>query len=69
MNSAFKQILENQMTIMEEIGDIKFCVLGLLKGHIPDEYNKALLERIESTEKLLKTENIVIHEILLSGGE
>lgn len=54
MNSAFRQILENQMTIMEELGDIKFCALGLLKGHIPDEYNKALLERIESTEKLLK---------------
>lgn len=53
MNSAFRQILENQMTIMEELGDIKFCVLGLLKGHIPDEYNKALLERIESTQKLL----------------
>lgn len=54
MNSAFRQILENQMTIMEELGDIKFCVLGLSKGHIPDEYNKALLERIEITEKSLK---------------
>lgn len=55
MNSAFRQILENQMTIMEELGDIKFCVLELSKGYIPpDEYNKALLERIESTEKLLK---------------
>lgn len=53
MNSAFKQILENQMTIMEELWDIKFCVLGLLKGHIPDDYNKELLEKIESTQKLL----------------
>ena len=53
MNSAFKKILENQMTIMEELGDIKFCVLGLLKGHIPDDYNKELLEKIESTQKLL----------------
>ena len=53
MNSAFKQILENQMTIMEELGDIKFCVLGLLNGHIPDDYNKELLEKIESTQKLL----------------
>lgn len=38
MNQAFQQILKNQMTIMEELGDIKFCVLGLLKGHIPDDY-------------------------------
>lgn len=53
MNSAFRQILENQTTIMEELGDIKFCVLGLLKGHIPDDYNKELLEKIESTQKLL----------------
>ena len=45
MNSAFKQILENQMTIMEELGDIKFCVLGLLKVLIPDDYNKELLEK------------------------
>lgn len=51
MNSAFRQILENQMTIMEELGDIKFCVLGLLKA--PDDYNKELLEKIESTQKLL----------------
>lgn len=53
MNSAFRQILENQMTIMEELGDIKFCVLGLLKGHTPDDYKKELLEKIESTQKLL----------------
>ena len=53
MNSAFRQILENQMTIMEELGDIKFCVLGLLKGHTPDDYNKELLEKIESTQKML----------------
>lgn len=53
MNPAFRQILENQTTIMEELGDIKFCVLGLLKGHIPDDYNKELLEKIDSTQKLL----------------
>ena len=53
MNQAFQQILKNQMTIMEELGDIKFCVLGLLKGHIRDDYNKELLEKIESTQKLL----------------
>lgn len=53
MNSSFRQILENQMTIMEELWDIKFCVLGLLKVHIPDDYNKELLEKIESTQKLL----------------
>lgn len=53
MNQAFQQILKNQMTIMEELGDIKFCVLGLLKGRIPDDYNKELLEKIESTQKLL----------------
>ncbi|MFQ8987964.1 MAG: hypothetical protein ACLR6T_04695 [Intestinibacter sp.] len=53
MNQAFQQILKNQMTIMEELGDIKFCVLGLLKGHIQDDYNKELLEKIESTQKLL----------------
>ena len=53
MNQAFQQILKNQMTITEELGDIKFCVLGLLKGHIPDDYNKELLEKIESTQKLL----------------
>ena len=53
MNQSFQQILKNQMTIMEELGDIKFCVLGLLKGHIPDDYNKELLEKIESTQKLL----------------
>lgn len=51
MNSAFRQILENQMTIMKELGDIKE---GLLKGHVPDEDNNVLLERIENTEKLLK---------------
>lgn len=53
MNQAFQQILKNQMTIMEELGDIKFYVLGLLKGHIQDDYNKELLEKIESTQKLL----------------
>ena len=53
MNSSFRQILENQMTIMEELVDIKFGLLGLLKGHIPDDYNKELLEKIESTQKLL----------------
>ena len=53
MNTAFQQILKNQMTIMEELGDIKFYVLGLLKGHIPDDYNKELIEKIESTQKLL----------------
>ena len=34
MNQAFQQILKNQMTIMEELGDIKFCVLGLSLIHI-----------------------------------
>lgn len=51
MNQAFRQILENQITIMKELGYAKEI---LIKGCITDEYNDELLKRIESTEKLLK---------------
>ena len=53
MNKTLQEILENQMVIMEELGDIKFCVMGLLKGHIPDDYNAELLKRIENTKEYL----------------